>query len=44
MAQTKAGQKFNRVPEHKRKLESGKTITVREHVRSNPKTSRGKRK
>ena len=42
MAQTADGKKFNRVPQHTRKGRDGQTITVREHVRSNPATSKGK--
>lgn len=44
MAQTKEGQKFNRIPEHTRKGPDGKPHPVREHVRSNPTTSKGKGK
>lgn len=42
MAQDSKGRKFNRIPEHTRKV-GGKTITVPEHIRSNPKTSTGKK-
>ena len=42
MAQDKAGRKFNRIPEYTRE-QNGKTIHVREHVRSNRKDSTGKK-
>ena len=42
MAQDSKGRKYNRIPEHKRKV-GGKVITIKEHVRSNPKTSKGKK-
>lgn len=42
MAQDSSGKKFNRIPEHKRKV-GGKTITVKEHIRSNRKDSKGKK-
>lgn len=41
MAQTKDGKKFNRVPEYTRHTPKGETVTVKEHVRSNPSTSKG---
>lgn len=41
MAKDSSGKKFNRIPEHKRKV-GGKTITVKEHIRSNRKDSKGK--
>ena len=41
MAQDSSGKKFNRIPEHKRKV-GNKTITIREHIRSNRKDSKGK--
>jgi hypothetical protein len=41
MAKDSSGKKFNRIPEHKRKI-GGKTITVKEHIRSNRKDSKGK--
>lgn len=44
MAQTKDGKKFNRVPEYTRKNAKGETITVKEHLRSNPTTSKGAEK
>jgi hypothetical protein len=44
MAQTAGGKKFNRVPEYTRVGRNGQTITVKEHVRSNPSTSKGKAK
>ncbi len=40
MAKDSSGKKFNRIPEHKRKVD-GKTITVKEHIRSNRKDSKG---
>ncbi len=39
MAKDSSGKKFNRIPEHKRKI-GGKTITVKEHIRSNRKIVR----
>jgi hypothetical protein len=44
MAQTADGKKFNRVPEYTRVGRRGQVITVKEHVRSNPTTSKGKAK
>ena len=41
MAKDSSGKKFNRIPEHKRKV-GGKTITVKEHIRSNRIDSKGK--
>lgn len=40
MAQTKQGQKYNRIPAYTRQVD-GKTIIVPAHVRSNPSTSKG---
>lgn len=40
MAKDASGKKFNRIPEHKRKV-NGKTIIVKEHIRSNKKDSSG---
>lgn len=42
MAQDSSGRKFNRIPEHTRKV-GGKTITVKPHVRSNRSDSKGKK-
>ncbi len=42
MAKDSSGKKYNRIPEHTKKVD-GKTITVREHVRSNRKDSNGKK-
>lgn len=42
MAQTADGKKFNRVPQYTRTGRHGEPITVKEHVRSNPSTSKGK--
>lgn len=42
MAKDLSGKKFNRIPEHKRKVGS-KTITIKEHIRSNRKDSKGKK-
>jgi len=42
MAQDSKGRKYNRIPEHT-KIVGGKKVTVKEHVRSNPKTSTGKK-
>jgi len=36
MAQTKKGQKYNRIPAHTRVLKNGKKIKIAAHVRSNP--------
>jgi hypothetical protein len=44
MAQTAGGKKFNRVLEYTRTRRHGEMITVREHVRSKPSTSKGKTK
>jgi uncharacterized protein YccT (UPF0319 family) len=44
MAKTADGKKFNRVPEYTRVGRDGKTITVKEHIRSNPTTSKGQAK
>jgi hypothetical protein len=44
MAQTAGGKKFNRVPEYIRAGRNGEPITVQEHIRFNPSTSRGKAK
>lgn len=41
MAKDSSGKKFNRIPEHKRNV-GGKIITVKEHIRSNRKDSKGK--
>lgn len=41
MAKDKAGRKFNRIPEHTRTLKDGTKVTVKSHVRSNRKDSRG---
>ncbi|WP_255473292.1 hypothetical protein [Oceanihabitans sp. IOP_32] len=41
MAKDSSGKKFNRIPEYKRKV-GGKTITIKEHIRSNRKDSKGK--
>jgi hypothetical protein len=43
MAQTKKGQKFNRVASYTR-IVNGKKQVVRAHDKSNPKTSKGKKK
>jgi hypothetical protein len=43
MAETKKGQKFNRIPGYTRKAGT-KKVAVRTHDRSNPYTSRGKAK
>jgi hypothetical protein len=40
MAKDSTGKKFNRIPEYKRKI-GDKTITVKEHIRSNRKDSKG---
>lgn len=42
MAQDASGKKFNRIPKHTKKV-GGKTVTVKEHIRSNPRTSTGKK-
>jgi len=42
MAKDSNGKKFNRIPEHTKKV-NGKTITVKEHIRSNRKDSSGKK-
>ena len=42
MAKDSQGKKFNRIPEHTKKVD-GKTITVKEHIRSNRKDSGGKK-
>ena len=42
MAKDPFGKKFNRVPEHKRTL-NGKTITIKEHIRSNRGDNKGKK-
>jgi hypothetical protein len=42
MAKDSEGRKFNRIPEHTRKV-GGKTIVVKAHVRSNRKDSNGKK-
>ena len=42
MAQDSKGRKFNRIEEHTKKV-GGKTVTVKEHIRSNPRTSTGKK-
>ena len=44
MAKTADGKKFNRVPEYTRVGRNGQTITVKEHIRSNPTTSKGQAK
>ncbi|MDA0799891.1 MAG: hypothetical protein O2826_08385 [Chloroflexi bacterium] len=44
MAKTADGKKFNRVPEYTRVGRNGQTITVKEHIRSNPTTSKGEKK
>lgn len=41
MAKDSSGKKYNRIPEHTKKV-GGKTITVREHVRSNRTDSKRK--
>ncbi len=41
MAKDSSGKKFNRIPEHQRKL-GGKTIVIKGHIRSNRKDSKGK--
>tara|TARA_R110002049_G_scaffold293455_1_gene478466 strand:+ start:1679 stop:1807 length:129 start_codon:yes stop_codon:yes gene_type:complete len=42
MAKDSNGKKFNRIPEHKKNVK-GKTIIVKEHIRSNRKDSSGKK-
>lgn len=42
MAKDSNGKKFNRIPEHTKNV-NGKTITVKEHIRSNRKDSSGKK-
>ena len=42
MAKDSAGRKFNRIPEYT-KVVGGKKITVKEHIRSNRKDSKGKK-
>ena len=44
MRQTADGKKYNRVPEYTWDGPKGQIITAREHVRSNPGTSKGKAK
>ena len=41
MAQTADGKKFNRIPGYTRQTPKGETVTVKEHLRSNPSTSKG---
>lgn len=43
MAKDSSGKKFNRVPEHTR-IVNGKTITIKEHIRSNRNDSKGSKK
>lgn len=43
MAKDSSGKKFNRVPEHKRTV-NGRTITIKEHIRSNRSDSKGTKK
>ncbi len=43
MAKDSSGKKFNRVPEHTRKV-NGKSITIKEHIRSNRKDSKGSKR
>ena len=40
MAKDSSGKKFNRIPEHTKEI-NGKTVTVREHIRSNRVDSKG---
>jgi hypothetical protein len=40
MAKDASGKKFNRIPAHT-KVVDGKTIKVKEHIRSNRKDSKG---
>ena len=42
MAKDSTGKKFNRIPEHK-KIVNGKTIIIKEHIRSNRSDSKGKK-
>jgi len=42
VAQTAKGQKFNKIPAYDRVVD-GKTVHVKAHDRSNPKTSSGKK-
>lgn len=42
MARDSKGRKFNRIPKHT-KIVNGKEVTVREHVRSNRRDSKGKK-
>lgn len=42
MAQDSKGRKFNRVEEHTKQV-GGKTVTVKEHIRSNRNDSKGKK-
>ena len=41
MAKDSTGKKFNRIPAHTKKV-GGKTIQVKEHIRSNRSDSKGK--
>jgi hypothetical protein len=43
MAKDKDGRKFNRIPAYDREV-NGKTVHVREHVRSNRSDSKGEKK
>lgn len=43
MAKDASGRKFNRIPEHTRKV-GGKTIKVSSHIRSNRTDSKGEKK
>ena len=43
MAKDRAGRKYNRIPEYTR-VQNGKEVTVRGHVRSNRSDSTGKKK
>lgn len=42
MAKDADGRKFNRIPEHTKKVD-GKTVKVKEHIRSNRTDSKGKK-
>lgn len=42
MAKDSNGKKFNRIPEHTKQV-GGKTIVVKEHIRSNRSDSKGKK-
>lgn len=42
MAKDSKGRKFNRIPEHTKKV-GGKTITVKEYIRSNGSNSKGEK-